>query len=52
MMEEMKKREEEGRRPSVKSDMSKTEQRAKECIKGVQEIKENAEVLLRAMDDE
>jgi len=51
MMEEMKKREE-GRRLSVKSDMSKTEQRAKECIKGVQEIKENAEVLLRAMDDE
>ena len=52
MLEEMKKRDGEGRRPSVKSDMSKTEQRAKVCIKGVQEIKENAEVLLRAMNDE
>jgi hypothetical protein len=51
MLEEVKKREEEGRRPSVKSDLIKTEQRAKECMRVVQDIKENAEMLVKAMDD-
>jgi hypothetical protein len=51
MLEEVKKREEEGRRPSVKSDLTKTEQRAKECMRVVQDIKENAEMLVKAMDD-
>ena len=51
MLEEMKKREGDGRRPSVKSDLTKTEQRAKECIKEVKDIKESAEALLKATDD-
>jgi hypothetical protein len=51
MLEEVKKREEEGRRPSVKSDLTKTEQRAKDCIRVVQDIRENAEMLVKAMDD-
>jgi hypothetical protein len=51
MLEEVKKREEEGRRPSVKSDLTKTEQRAKDCMRVVQDIKENAEMLVKAMDD-
>jgi hypothetical protein len=51
MLEEVKKREEEGRRPSVKSDLTKTEQRAKDCMRVVQDIKENAEILVKAMDD-
>ena len=38
MLEEMKKREDDGRRPSVKSDLTKTEQRAKECIKEVKDL--------------
>jgi hypothetical protein len=51
MLEEVKKREEEGRRPSVKSDLTKTEQRAKDCMRVVQDIRENAEMLVKAMDD-
>jgi hypothetical protein len=49
MLEEQSRHDE--RRPSVKSDLIKIEQRAKECIRVVQDVRENAEVLLKAMDD-
>lgn len=49
MLEEQIKKNE--RRPSVKSDLTKIEQRAKECISLMQDVRDNAEVLLNAMDD-